>query len=90
MLRCIVSQKLLPAAGGGRILAKEVMWMTPSATAAIKNNNTGELYQMMWSGTDQGQTTLEQDLYRLFQEGDITEATALNYANNKRRLLQIM
>lgn len=90
VLRCIVSQKLLPAAGGGRILAKEVMWMTPSATAAIKNNNTGELYQMMWSGTDQGQTTLEQDLYRLFQEGDITEATALNYANNKRRLLQIM
>ncbi len=90
VLRCIVSQKLLPAIGGGRILAKEVMWMTPSARAAIKNNNTGEIYQMMWSGTDQGQTTLEQDLYRLFQEGDITEETALNFANNKRRLLQIM
>jgi len=90
VLRCIVSQKLLPAIGGGRVLAKEVMWMTSSARAAIKNNNTSEIYQMMWSGTDQGQVTLEQDLFRLFHDGDITEETALNYANNKRRLLQIM
>ena len=90
VLRCIISQKLLPAIGGGRVLAKEVMWMTPSARAAIKNNNTSEIYQMMWSGTDQGQMTLEQDLFRLYHDGDITEETAMNYANNKRRLLQIM
>lgn len=90
VLRCIVSQKLLPAVGGGRVLAKEVMWMTPSARAAIKNKNTSEIYQMMWSGTDQGQVTLEQDLYRLYHDGDITEETAINFANNKRRLLQIM
>jgi twitching motility protein PilT len=90
VLRCIVSQKLLPSVGGGRVLAKEVMWMQPSARAAIKNNNTSEIYQMMWSGTDQGQITLEQDLLRLYQEGSITQETALNYANNKRRLLQLM
>lgn len=90
VLRCIVSQKLLPAVGGGRILAKEVMWMTPAARAAIKNNNTGEIYQMMWSGYDQGQITLEQDLYRLLQHGDISSETAIGFANNKRRLLQLM
>lgn len=90
VLRCIVSQKLLPAVGGGRILAKEVMWMSSSARAAIKNNNTAEIYQMMWSGQDQGQVTLEQDLFRLLQNGDITSETALGYANNKRRLLQLM
>jgi len=90
VLRCIVSQKLLPAIGGGRVLAKEVAWITPSARAAIKNKNTSEIYQMMWSGTDQGQMTLEQDLNRLYHDGDITEETAINYANNKRRLLQIM
>ncbi len=90
VLRCVVSQKLLPAIGGGRILAKEVMWMTPAARAAIKNKNTSEIYQMMWSSADQGQMTLEQDLFRLYHDGDITEETAINYANNKRRLLQIM
>ncbi len=90
VLRCIVSQKLLPAVGGGRVLAKEIMWMTPSARAAIKNKNTGEIYQMMWSGNDQGMITLEQDLYRLLQNGDITAEAAISYANNKRRLLQIL
>lgn len=90
VLNCIISQKLLPAVGGGRVLAKEVMWMTSSARAAIKNKNTGEIYQMMWSGSDQGMTTLEQDLYRLMQNGEITAETALSYANNKRRLLQIL
>src|SRR5690606_14756813 len=89
-LRCIVSQKLLPSIGGGRVLAKEVMSMTPSARAAIKNNNTGEIYQMMWSGQDQGQLTLEQDLFRLLHNGEITAETALGFANNKRRLLQLM
>jgi twitching motility protein PilT len=90
VLNCIISQKLLPSVGGGRVLAKEVMWMTPSARAAIKNKNTGEVYQMMWAGADQGMTTLEQDLYRLVQNGDISPEVALSYANNKRRLLQIM
>ena len=90
VLRCVVSQKLLPAVSGGRILAKEVLWMTSSSRAAIKNNNTHEIYQMMWEGSDEGMITLEQDLLRLLHTGDITPDTALAYANNKRRLLQLI
>ncbi|RMF64192.1 MAG: PilT/PilU family type 4a pilus ATPase [Bacteroidetes bacterium] len=90
VLRCVISQKLCPKVGGGRVLAKEVLWMTPSTRAAIKNENTNEIYQMMWEGGSQGQITLEQDLYRLFRQGLITAETAMNYANNKRRLQQLM
>ncbi len=90
VLRCVISQKLLPALGGGRILAKEVLWMTSSARAAIKNDNSNEIYQMIWESSEQGQVTLEQDLYRLVQSGSITPETALNFANNKRRLLQLI
>ncbi len=90
VLRCVVSQKLLPREGGGRVLAKEVLWMTPSARAAIKNNNTNEIYQMMWESNEQGMHTLEQDLLRLVRNGDVTAKTALGFANNKRRLLRIM
>jgi twitching motility protein PilT len=90
VLRCVISQKLLPAVGGGRILAKEVLWMTPSSRAAIKNGNTGEIYQMIWEGSDQGMVTLEQDLLRLVRTGEIMPDTALGYANNKRRLLQLL
>jgi twitching motility protein PilT len=90
VLRCIVSQKLLPRVGGGRVLAKEVLWMTPSARAAIKNDNAGEIYQMMWEGAAQGQVTLEQDLFRLLKQGLISAETAMNFANNKRRLQQLV
>jgi twitching motility protein PilT len=90
VLRCVISQKLAPKIGGGRVLTKEVMWMTPSARAAIKNNNAGEIYQMMWEGWGQGQITLEQDLYRLMRQGQVTPETAISYANNKRRLEQLM
>lgn len=90
VLRCVISQKLCPKIGGGRILAKEVLWITSSARAAIKNNNTGEIYQMMWEGGSEGMTTLEQDLLRLVQQRMITPDTALDYANNKRRMAQLL
>jgi len=45
---------------------------------------------MMWEGTAQGQTTLEQDLYRLLRLRQITPETAMNFANNKRRLQQLL
>ena len=90
VLRCVVSQKLCPKVGGGRVLAKEVLWITPSAKAAIKNDNTGEIYQMMWEGGKQGQTTMEQSLFNLARRRLITPETAFSYANNKRRLQQLM
>ena len=90
VLRCIVSQKLLPKIGGGRVLAKEVLWVTPSVRAAIKGNNLDEIYQMMWEGRAQGQHTLEQDLFRLMRQRLIDKNTGMDYANNKKRLAQLL
>jgi twitching motility protein PilT len=90
VLRCIISQKLCPKPDGGRILAKEILWMTSSAKAAIQNDNTAEIYQMMWEGSSQGMTTLEQDLYRLAREREITPTTAMDFANNKTRMKKLL
>ncbi len=90
VLNCVVSQKLPPKIGGGRVLAKEVLWVTASVKAAILNNNTGEIYQMMWEGGQLGMTTLEQDLARLVRERRITPETGLQYANNKKRFQQLL
>ncbi len=90
VLRCIVSQKLCPKVGGGRVLAKEVLWMDSSSRAAIKNGNTGEIYQMMWEGGQSGMCTLEQDLLRLVRQRLITPETAIDFSNNKRRMQQLL
>ncbi|WP_431978701.1 type IV pilus twitching motility protein PilT [Salinibacter sp.] len=89
VLRCVISQQLLPKIGGGRQMAKEVLWVDSSARAAIKNDNVGEVYQMMWEGGNQGQTTLEQDLYRLVRKKKIKPEHAMDYANNKKRLRRL-
>jgi twitching motility protein PilT len=89
-LSCVMSQKLIPSLDGKLVLAKEVMIMTPSVRAAIKNNNTGEIYQMMAESGDIGMITLEQDLKRLYLQKKISLENAVVAANNKRRLQQIM
>ncbi len=90
VLISVVSQKLVPSLDGKRVLAKEVLIVTPSVRAAIKNNNTSEIYMMINQGAPQGMITLEQDLKRLYLERKISFETAVSYANNKTRINQIL
>jgi twitching motility protein PilT len=89
-LTCIMSQKLIPTLDSKLLLAKEIMVVTPSVRAAIKNNNTGEIYQMMAESADVGMITLEQDLKRLYMQKKISLDNAMVASNNKRRFQQIM
>ena len=90
VLIAIVSQKLVPSLDGKRVLAKEVLIVTPSVKAAIKNNNTSEIYMMINQGAPQGMITMEQDLKRLYLEKKISLDHAIAYANNKTRIQQIL
>ena len=89
-LRAVCSQKLIPSLDGKRVLSKEVMLGTPSVRAAIKNNNTGEIYQMISEGLENGMTTMEQDLKRLYLQKKISLEAAMQYCNNKRRMEQLL
>lgn len=90
VLISVVSQKLVPSLDGKRALAKEVLLVTPSVRAAIKNNNTSEIYMMINQGGAQGMLTMEQDLKRLYIAKKISLETAITYANNKTRIQQIL
>lgn len=90
VLTAVVSQKLVPTVNNKLILAKEVLIVTPNVKAAIKNNNTGEIYHMITQGGQLGMITLEQDLKRLYTERRITIDNAIAYANNKTRMQQLL
>jgi len=90
VLISVISQKLVPTLDGKRALAKEVLIVTPSVQAAIKNNNTSEIYMMINQGAAQGMITMEQDLKRLYLLKKITLETAITYANSKTRIQQIL
>ena len=90
VLITVVSQKLIPSLDGKRVMAKEVLIMTPSVKAAIKNNNTSEIYMMINQGGQQGMITMEQDLKRLYLSKKISLENAITYSNNKTRIQQIL
>lgn len=90
VLVAIVSQKLVPSLDGKRVLAKEVLIVTPSVKAAIKNNNTSEIYMMINQGSTSGMITMEQDLKRLYLSKKISLENAISYANNKTVIQQIL
>ena len=90
VLTSVVSQKLVPTLDGRLVLAKEVLIVTPSVKAAIKNNNTSEIYMMINQGVKSGMITMEQDLKRLYLGKKISLENAIAYANQKTRIQQIL
>jgi twitching motility protein PilT len=90
VLTVCMSQKLVPTIDGKLTLAKEILSVDQSVQAAIRNKNIGEIYQMMMEGKRSGMCTMEQDLKLLYQKGMISQQTALNFANNKKRMQQLL
>lgn len=90
VLSAVVSQKLVPSLDGKLILAKEILIVNDNVRAAIKNNNTGEIYMMINQNAAAGMITMEQDLKRLYMERRISLEMGLQYTNNKEVFKQII
>ncbi|MCF7802907.1 MAG: Flp pilus assembly complex ATPase component TadA [Candidatus Marinimicrobia bacterium] len=90
VLTVVISQKLIRDKAGKPVLAKEVLVNNSSVRAAIQNNNTNDIYQILQEGSESGMHTLEQDLKRLVDQGTIEAKTAISHANNKKRMRQLL
>ena len=88
-LKVIISQKLVPNKQGKLTLAKEILSVDASVSAAIRNKNINEIYQMITEGKRKGMITLEQDLLNLCKTNIITKETAMNFSNNRKRMEQL-
>jgi twitching motility protein PilT len=84
LLKVVISQKLVPNRQGSMSLVKEVLSVDSSVQAAIRNGNIAEIFQMLTEGKSKGMYTMQQDLYNLYRQGFIDAKVAMNYANNKK------
>ena len=84
-VRWVVSQRLLPKIGGGRVAAFEVLRMNLRVKEAIlQGESEGKTYyEMMPTGKPFGITTFDDHIIGLNEQGLITQDTALAYASNK-------
>jgi twitching motility protein PilT len=84
-IRWVVSQRLLPKIGGGRVAAFEILRMNLRVKEAIlQGESEGKtFYEMMQAGRPFGMTTFDDYIIGLYEQGLITQDTALAYASNK-------
>lgn len=82
VLTAVASQRLLPAVGGGRIPAFEIMLNTPAVRNMIRDGKSFMLDNVIQTSADVGMVGLDTYLAKLVLEGKITEEIAANYVIN--------
>ncbi len=71
-LEGIVSQRLIPALGGGRVAATEILAINSGIRSVIREGKTHQIDNLMMTGGDQGMVSLERSLATLIQAGKIS------------------
>ena len=89
-MRFILSQRLIPANTGGRLLVTELMGNSMRTREAILlgENENRQLEDIIEAGGASGWHTFEQSLIKACEQDLITKETALLYCSNKMRMLQ--
>ncbi len=84
-VRWIVGQRLLPKIGGGRVAAIEIMGMNLRVKELILNGESEDktFYDVIADGKPMGMQTFDQHILELFEDGLITEQTALGYCSRR-------
>lgn len=89
-LKFVVSQRLCPKEGGGRVAAFEILRNNLRIKDIIVNGETAEktFYKVLETSETFGMMTFDQCLTQLYEGGKISEETAMIYASDKSALMQ--
>lgn len=80
MLMAICSQRLIPAIGGGRIAAAEILVANSAVRNIIREGKSHQLDAVIQTGADQGMQSMDKTLVSLVQSGTITYDEGRTYA----------
>jgi len=80
ILMAIVSQRLVPMIGGGRVAAAEIMVANSAVRNIIREGKSHQLDAVIQTGAEQGMQTMDRTLASLVQSGTITYDNAREFA----------
>ncbi len=72
ILMAICAQRLLPAIGGGRVAAAEVLIATPAVRNIIREGKSHQLEAVIQTGADQGMQSMDKTLVNMIHNGVVT------------------
>lgn len=85
-LVAVVSQILIPAAGGGRVAAFEIMLNNPAIENHIRKCETFKIPSVIQTSRRQGMVLMDDFLLDLFRAGRLDKETALERAFDRKSL----
>jgi twitching motility protein PilT len=78
----VIYQELIPAIGGGRVAAFEVLIANTAVRSMIKEGRTDQLRTVLQTSLREGSQTLERSLNQLVRAGLVSESDARHHAPN--------
>ncbi|RYD85361.1 MAG: PilT/PilU family type 4a pilus ATPase [Verrucomicrobiaceae bacterium] len=91
-LRYVISQRLVPKVGGGRLLVPEIMGSNLRSREVLiyGENENRSMQEIIEAGMVMGWQSFDQALLIEFDRGLITEETAMLYCNSKSSMLRAL
>lgn len=87
VLEAVISQQLIPKASGkGRVVACEVLIATPAVRSIIRDGKVHQLKAIMQTSAQYGMQTMDQALFNLFKNGDISAEEAISRSTNPQEM----
>jgi twitching motility protein PilT len=86
-LQGVISQRLLPAEGGGRVAAYEVLMANDAVRNLLREGKTRQLRNTMISAQQEGMQTIEMDLARLVASGILSFETAASVSAYPKEIM---
>lgn len=90
ILMAIVSQRLVPAIGGGRIASAEILIATPAVRNIIREGKSHQLEAVIQTGTEFGMQSMDKTLASMVHNGTISYDDARNHAVDLDELDRLM
>lgn len=87
-LEAVLSQRLLPALSGGRVVAYEIMTATPAVQTSVREGKTHMIDNIIQTSAELGMVSLETNLTSLVKQGKISLETAQAYALRPEDLMR--
>lgn len=90
VIKAVVSQRLLPRNGGGRIAALEILLVNSAVRNLVREQKTHQIDNVIQTSADEGMILIEAHLQQLVQQGQISEEVARTYAFRKEGIDRLM
>ncbi|HXI35234.1 MAG TPA: type IV pilus twitching motility protein PilT [Gemmatimonadales bacterium] len=91
VLEGVVTQTLLQKAKGkGRVMAAEILVVTPAIRALIRDDKVEQIPSMMQAGKKHGMQTLNDALYQLYMNREVVKEECLRVSSNPNEFLRMI